>query len=95
MAKRRAPQDASSMALEVIVHVPVSEPIGNGYQSERFLFDQLHISNLTKRQKLAMRSLYAGLRRDNVEIGPLKPVASQADGIRWLLDSIADACEVA
>lgn len=91
MAKRRQTESetTSEEVRAVEFSVPVAEPRENGYQSRQYMFDQLHVHSMTLRQRKAMQRMYAGLRRDNKEIG-IRPIASQADAVRWLLEQVAD-----
>ena len=77
----------------LIVEIPVGDYSENGYQSRLRVHDQLHITSMTKKQRIGLAMLYCGLHADGTIING-RPVASQGDAIRWLLDVVADGCGV-
>ena len=48
---------------------------------------------ITPRQSKALRLLFDGLvaEGETIELGGMFPVSSQADGLRWVLDQVAEA----
>jgi hypothetical protein len=74
----------------VELRVPLAEPLSDGYQSQMRVIGTIHIDNLTQKQRRGLQWLYGGLRRANVEFENRKPVASQHDAIRYVLDLCGD-----
>ena len=77
----------------VLVEVPVGDYGMNGYQARLRVHDQLHITHMTKRQRIALAMVYCGLHMNHVTING-RPISSQNDAVRWILDSIADGIGV-
>ena len=75
----------------VVLRLPVAE-VDGGYCSRH-----VEVGRLTPRQALARRMLRDGLYRSGARLpipntNEVRPVASNADVIRWILDSAGECC---
>ncbi len=91
--RKRVSPIAQATVNTATIEVPYCDPRQNGYQSQVRLHDQLHVTSLSQRQREAMRLLFSGLRQNNIEMAG-KPIIHQNDAIRYLLERLADSCNI-
>lgn len=82
---------------EIIITIPVGEPPESGYEAQkahagRVVLSQraVHIdANLGEAAAIAFLRLRNGLRDRNAKLGNGRPVWSNPDALRWLMEQVA------
>ncbi len=96
MARKKADADVMDAA-EVMIAIPLGEPPDGGYEASEALRGKVNLAeravhvhaNLGQAAATAFLRIRNGLRARNAKLSNERPVWSNTDALRWLMEQVA------